>query len=55
MTTPTMMITSMITTATTMMTDVVDSLPADCGLLLTGEVALGLASVVCGMAVPTSL
>ena len=55
MITPTIMNTSMITTATTMMTDVVDSLPADCGLLLTGEVAIGLGSGVSDMEDPTSL
>ena len=42
-----MPITSMITTATTMMASIVDSLPVGC-VLLNGEVALGFASVVSG-------
>ena len=50
-----MMNTSMITTGTTMMTGMIASSPVDCVLLLTGEVALRLASVVSDMAVPTSL
>ena len=55
MMTPTMMITSMITTATTMMAGMVDSLPVGCALLLTGVVALGLAAVVSNMVVPLPL
>ena len=68
MTNPSMMNTSiMITTATTMMAGMVDSSPVGrCALLLTGEVAIELASVtgqvaielasvVSGMEVPTSL
>ena len=47
-----MMITSMVTTATTVMAGMVAS---SCVLLLSGEVALELASVVSDMAVPTSL
>ena len=59
-----MMITSMITTATTVMAGMVAFSPAGCVvwgsvvgcvLLLTGQVALGLASVVSDMAVPPSL
>ena len=55
MTTPTTMTTSMITTATTMMAGMVDSSSVGCVLLLTGQVGLGLASVVSGMAVPRLL
>ena len=55
MTTPTMMITSMITTGTTMMAGMVDSSSVGCVLLLTGQVGLGLDSVVSGMAVPPLL
>ena len=54
MTTPTMMITIMITTATTMMTGMVNSLPVGC-VLLTGQIVLGLASIVSGKAVCPSL
>ena len=45
MTTPTMMNTSMITTGITMMAGMVGSSPVGRCVLLTGEVALGLASV----------
>ena len=55
MMTPTMMITSMITTGTTVMAGMVAPSPVGFVLLLTGEVALELASVVSDMAVPTSL
>ena len=55
MTTPTMMITSMITTGTTVMASMVAPSPVGFVLLLTGQVALGLASVVSDMAVPPSL
>ena len=58
-----MMITSMITTATTVMAGMVAFSPAGCVVwgsvvgcvLLTGQVALGLASVVSDMVVPPSL
>ena len=54
MTTPTMMITSMITTGTTVMASMVAPSPVGFVLLLTGQVALGLASVVSDMVVPPS-